>query len=207
MDSTLRSVTLGNIHLFQLENIDGFPRLTRSLLTEFHQQLDSIFTARIETSTAIRGVVITGTAQAFAAGADINEINSLTAAQARHFSALGQSLMNKIERSPIPIVAAIRGYCFGGALDLALACHTRIAADDASFAHPGGRIGIITGWGGTARLPRLIGRSRAMEMLSTARRVSAAEAFSVGLVRRIVAAEAVLPTAFEFAQSRRALAP
>jgi len=207
VDSTLRSVTLGNIQLFQLENMDGFPRLTRSLLAEFHQQLDAIFKARIETSTAIQSVVITGTAQAFAAGADINEINSLTAVEARHFSALGQSLMNKIERSPIPIVAAIRGYCFGGALDLALACHARIASADASFAHPGGKIGIITGWGGTARLPRLIGRSRAMEMLSTARTVSAAEAYSVGLVRRIVAAEDVLPNAFEFARSRGGFSP
>ncbi len=151
--------------------------------------------------SSIRAVVITGTTQAFAAGADLNEVSALSAPEAMRFSALGQSLMNKIERSPIPVIAAIRGYCFGGGLDLALACHRRIAASDSSFAHPGGKIGIITGWGGTARLPRLIGRSRALDMLSTARIVDAAEALAIGLVRRVVAPEEVLQEAFEFARA------
>ena len=202
MDSTLRSLTLGDIRLFQMENMDGFPRLTCSVLTEFHQQLDDLLEAPKERTEPIRAIVITGTTQAFAAGADINEINALTALEALRFSALGQSLMNKIERSRIPVIAAIRGYCFGGGLDLALACHTRIAAADSSFAHPGGKIGIITGWGGTARLPRLIGRSRAFDMFSTARTVSAAEAFSLGLIRRVVAPEEVLQQAFEFVRTR-----
>ena len=202
MDSTLRSFTLGNIHLIQLENMDGFPRISRALLAELHLEIDAALSPPMERTRRIRAIVITGTTQAFAAGADINAISELTAPEARLFSALGQSLMNKIERSPIPVIAAIRGHCLGGGLDLALACHTRIAASNSSFAHPGGKIGIITGWGGTARLPRLIGRSRALEMLSTARTVSAEEALSIGLVRRVAKPEEVLAEALQFARSR-----
>ena len=103
--------------------------------------------------------------------------------------------MGAVANSPRPIIAAIRGYCMGGGLDLALACHARIASRDAVFAHPGGSLGILTGWGGTQRLPRLIGRSRALEMLVTGRRVDAEEAFVYGLVEKIaddsVATEAI----------------
>jgi enoyl-CoA hydratase/carnithine racemase len=180
--------------------MDGFPRLTRALLSELHHQVDALLAPPLA-GRQIHAIVITGTTQAFAAGADINEISALTAPEAMHFSALGQSLMNKIEHSPIPIIAAIRGYCLGGGLDLALACHSRIAASDSSFAHPGGKIGIITGWGGTARLPRLVGRSRALDLLCTARTISAAEALSINLVRRVVAPEDVLQEAFEFARA------
>ncbi len=182
--------------------MDGFPRLSRALLAELHLQMDALLSPSMERTRQIRAIVITGTTQAFAAGADINAISALTAPEARLFSALGQSLMNKIERSPIPVIAAIRGYCLGGGLDLALACHTRIAASNSSFAHPGGKIGIITGWGGTARLPRLIGRGRALDMLTTASTIDAFEAFSIGLVGRVVEPEAVLPEAFEFARNR-----
>jgi enoyl-CoA hydratase/carnithine racemase len=182
--------------------MDGFPRLTRALLSELHHQLDALLAPPLA-GRQIQAIVITGTTQAFAAGADIDEISALTAPEARLFSALGQSLMNKIEHSPIPIIAAIRGYCLGGGLDLALACHTRIAAGNSSFAHPGSKIGIITGWGGTVRLPRLIGRSHALDMLSTARTVSAAEALSINLVRRVVAPEDILSAALEFARALR----
>jgi enoyl-CoA hydratase len=103
--------------------------------------------------------------------------------------------MRTVANSPKPVVAAIRGYCMGGGLDLALACHKRIASSDAVFAHPGGSLGIITGWGGTQRLPRLIGRSRALELLVTGRRLDAEEAFACGLVQTIatdlVVAEAI----------------
>jgi enoyl-CoA hydratase/carnithine racemase len=182
--------------------MDGFPRLTRALLSELHHQVDALLAPPLA-GRQIHAIVITGTTQAFAAGADIDEISALTAPEARNFSALGQSLMNKIEHSPIPMVAAIRGYCLGGGLDLALACHTRIAASNSFFAHPGGKIGIITGWGGTVRLPRLVGRSHALDMLATARAVNADEALSIGLVRRVVDPEEILPAAFEFARTLR----
>ena len=130
--------------------------------------------------------MITGSERAFATGAEITEIAKLTAAKAREFSRHGQMVMSAVANSEKPIVAAIRGYCIGGGLDLALACHSRIASRDAVFAHPGGSLGIITGWGGTQRLPRLIGRSIALEILTTGRRFSAEEALAVGLIREIV---------------------
>ena len=101
-----------------------------------------------------------------------------------------------------PIVAAIRGFCFGGGLDLALACHARICSEDAIFAHPGGSLGIITGWGGTQRLPRLIGASRAVEMFITGRRLNASEALACGLVDRIVPASRLWSDAIK--EARRA---
>src|ERR1700679_3742638 len=111
--------------------------------------------------------------------------------------------MNAVARSRNPVVAAIRGFCFGGGLDLALACHARIASDDAVFAHPGGALGIITGWGGTQRLPRLIGEARAIEMFVTGRRVDAREAREFGLIREIVSADRLLGTAIEIARAHR----
>ena len=135
--------------------------------------------------------MITGTERAFAVGAEISEIANLTAVAAFEFSRYGQRVMRAVANSSKPIVAAIRGYCIGGGLDLALACHARVASRDAVFAHPGGSLGIITGWGGTQRLPRLIGRSRALEMLVTGRRLDAEEAFACGLVQKIADDSAV----------------
>jgi len=100
----------------------------------------------------------------------------------REFAERGQSLMKRIEDLPITTVAAINGYCFGGGLDLALACKKRFASHDTLFCHPGVGLGIITGWGGTQRLPRLVGEGPAMEMLLTASRLTAKEAMRIGLV-------------------------
>jgi enoyl-CoA hydratase len=94
--------------------------------------------------------------------------------------------MNKIDKLPVPTIAAVNGYCFGGGLDLALACKVRIASPNAQFCHPGVGLGIITGWGGTQRLPRLIGESCALELLLTASRISAEEALKIGLVDAII---------------------
>ncbi len=150
---------------------------------------------------AVRAAVITGTAQSFAAGADLAEVSALTPVEALSFSALGQSLMNTIESCPRPIIAAIRGYCLGGGFDLAMACHVRIAGGDARFGHPGGSLGIITGWGGTARLPRIVGQARAHELLTTGRIIDGGEAYSWRLVSRVVPTEDVLATATAFAES------
>jgi enoyl-CoA hydratase len=108
--------------------------------------------------------------------------------------------MRAVANSPKPVVAAIRGYCMGGGLDLALACHARIASNDAVFAHPGGSLGIITGWGGTQRLPRLIGRGRALDMLVTGRRLDATEALDFGLIHKIVG-DSVVAEAIEQART------
>ncbi len=134
---------------------------------------------------AISSLIFTGTANVFASGADLREIAEVTASTAAEFARRGQRLMGMIEDLPTFTVAAINGYCFGGALDLALACNRRIASPNARFAHPGTGLGIITGWGGTQRLPRLIGRTRALEMFFTAEAIDAQRALRFGLIDEI----------------------
>jgi enoyl-CoA hydratase/carnithine racemase len=170
----------GDILLLTLKSDDGFPRLERRILTEIQVQI-----SKLAATHELAAAVITGTERAFSAGADISELANLTPALAFEFSRHGQCVMSAVATSPKPIVAAIRGYCMGGGLDLALACDARIASRDAVFAHPGGSLGIITGWGGTQRLPRLIGRSHALEMLIAGRRLDAEEAFACGLIQKI----------------------
>ena len=132
-----------------------------------------------------RRLIFTGTGDAFASGADLREIAAVDRDAAREFALRGQRLMTAIADLECETIAAVNGFCFGGALDLALACDIRIASPAAQFAHPGVGLGIITGWGGTQRLPRKIGEARALEMFYTARRVDAAEALSFGLVDRL----------------------
>ncbi|MCA1635420.1 MAG: enoyl-CoA hydratase/isomerase family protein [Acidobacteria bacterium] len=148
----------------------------------------------------ITSVIFTGTDDVFASGADIRELHALTPAAAGEFAARGQRLFRRIADASRLTIAAVNGYCMGGGLDLALACRVRVASPDAVFAHPGARLGIITGWGGTQRLPRLVGAARAFEMFVTTRRVGATEALEIGLVD--VLAEDALEGAFGIARSR-----
>ena len=115
----------------------------------------------------------------------MNEIALLGGAQAFEFSRTGQALTLAVDRFPVLVVAAIRGYCMGGGMDLALACDYRIATPNAVFGHRGASLGVMTGWGGTQRLPRLIGKARAMQMFLLAEMVAAEEALRIGLVNKI----------------------
>lgn len=133
----------------------------------------------------IKKIIFTGTGDVFASGANLREIALVTKDTAREFALRGQTLMNKISDAPQTTIAAVNGYCFGGALDLALACDKRIASPKAIFSHPGANLGIMTGWGGTQRLPRLIGEAKALEMFLTAKRVNATEALQIGLIDEI----------------------
>jgi enoyl-CoA hydratase len=195
VDSSVRFELCGSVLLISLDSPDQFPRLTRAVLRELRSRFESI-----PADSAVRAAVITGTPQSFAAGADLAEVSALTPVEALRFSALGQSLMRAIESCPKPVIAAICGYCLGGGFDLAMACHVRIAGDDARFGHPGGSLGIITGWGGTARLPRIVGPSRAVELLTSGRIIDAAEAYAWRLVSRVVPSEQVLDVSLEFAR-------
>jgi enoyl-CoA hydratase len=133
----------------------------------------------------VEAIIFTGTDDVFASGADIRELRTLNPSTALEFSKTGQELFQTIANVRQITIAAINGYCMGGALDLALACSNRIASANAIFAHPGARLGIITGWGGTQRLPRLIGKTRALEFFATARRLSSQEALEIGLISSI----------------------
>lgn len=130
-------------------------------------------------------IIFTGTNDVFASGANIRELAQLDSTSARNFSRLGQRIFQSIANASQITIAAINGYCIGGALDLALACDIRVASRKAVFAHPGASLGIITGWGGTQRLPLVIGRTRALELFATARRIDSLEALSIGLVTAV----------------------
>lgn len=170
--------------------------LSQSTLAALEQAFDSQ-TARPN----VKSVIITGTDDVFASGADIRELQTLTPATAREFAARGQRLFQKIADARPLTIAAVNGYCMGGGLDLALACDVRVASPSALFAHPGARLGIITGWGGTQRLPRLVGAARALEFFVSARRVTAEEALRVGLISRV--ADDPLGAAREIASHER----
>jgi len=195
VDSSVHFDLRGSVLLITLDSPDQFPRLTRAVLRELLSRFENI-----PADSAVRAAVITGTPQSFAAGADLAEVSALTPVEALRFSALGQSLMRAIECCPKPVIAAIRGYCLGGGFDLAMACHMRIAGDDARFGHPGGSLGIMTGWGGTARLPRIVGPARAIELLTSGRIIDAAEAHAWLLISRVVPPAEVLAVAIDFAQ-------
>ena len=134
----------------------------------------------------LKAVVFTGMDDVFASGADLREIAEIRSERVREFALRGQNLMGMIAALPLTTIAAVNGFCFGGALDLAAACDHRIATPNAAFSHPGVGLGIITGWSGTQRLPRLIGQTNALEMFLTAKRVDAVEALRIGLIDTIV---------------------
>jgi enoyl-CoA hydratase len=183
--------------ILRLVSDDGTNRLTRSrveALTAAVEELAAHPPARL---------VIAGNAKFFSAGADLNEIAALNGADAFRFAQMGQRLMAAVANFPAPTVAAIHGYCMGGGLDLALACDRRIAGPHALFGHRGAALGLITGWGGTQRLPRLIGKACALQMFLAAEKLHAPQALRVGLVDAIV--EDLLAAALE-PMSRKPLA-
>jgi enoyl-CoA hydratase len=155
--------------------------LSRVTLDELSSAL-SVLTV----SKDLKAIIFTGAQDVFASGADIRELAQLNEKDALEFSRFGQQLFQTIADASKVTIAAINGYCMGGALDLALACDVRIASPQAVFRHPGARLGIITGWGGTQRL-FTIGRTRALEVFLTTRLVTSHEAFEMGLITQVEA--------------------
>ena len=154
--------------------------LSVSVLSQLHTIID-----HCANNEGLSAVIFTGTGNVFASGADLREIAEVTPDTAAEFARNGQALMSKIAALPQTTIAAINGYCFGGALDLALACDRRVGSPNASFAHPGTGLGIITGWGGTQRLPRLVGTAFALELFFTATPITAERGFEIRLVDEI----------------------
>jgi len=157
------------------------PEIRNPLSLTVLDQLEGVLSG-IYAESEIQTVVFTGSDASFASGADLREIADLTPENAPAFARKGQSFMQMVADMPQRSISAINGFCFGGALDLALACDLRIALPSAKFAHPGTGLGIITGWGGTQRLARLVGCANALEMFFTAEAISADHAFQIGLV-------------------------
>jgi enoyl-CoA hydratase/carnithine racemase len=168
----------------------GYPRLTQALLRELLELL-----GEIQRGNLFCGVVIAPGATSFATGAAIDEVTTLGGASGRAFSALGQEVFEHIVSYPLPVVAAVRGFCLGGGFDLAMACHARVATYDACLGYPGGALGLITGWGGTQRLPRLIGKAAALQVFLTGERIPATQALTLGVVDELVPASDLVEAA------------
>ena len=162
--------------ILRLASTDRTNRLTCARVTALTATIEELAT---EPPSRL---VITGNTHFFSAGADLNEIAALNGPEAFRFAHMGQKLMGAVAEFPAPTMAAIHGYCMGGGLDLALACRYRIAGPHALFGHRGAALGLITGWGGTQRLPRLIGKGRALQMFLAAEKMHAARALQIGLV-------------------------
>lgn len=165
----------GSVRVLRLQSADGMNRLERDCVLAL---TEAVVTLAMQRSP----LIITGNREAFSVGADLNQIVALNGPDALAFARMGQELMSAVVNFPAPICAAISGYCMGGGLDLALACHKRVAAPNAVFGHRGAALGLITGWGGTQRLPRLVGKGRALQMLTAAEKLSAGDALRIGLV-------------------------
>jgi enoyl-CoA hydratase len=164
------------------------PKVLNALNAQTLNELDSAF-ADLARDAAIRVVLLMGAGgRAFAAGADIRELAALSAEEGRLFSLRGQAVFRSIEALGKPVIACVQGFALGGGAELALACTLRLAADDARFGQPEVKLGVITGYGGSQRLPRLVGRGAALKLLLTGAIIDAAEALRIGLVDEVVPA-------------------
>jgi enoyl-CoA hydratase len=171
-----------------INRADKLNALNKEVFTELNAVLDEI-----EKNPAVKSVIITGAGpKAFVAGADISEFNALNKEEAMALAKRGQQTFARIENSSKPIVAAVNGFALGGGCELAMACHFRVAAENAKFGQPEVNLGLIPGYGGTQRLVQLIGKGKAMELLMSAHMIDAKEAKDLGLVNYVTTAETLL---------------
>ena len=193
----------GAVRRITLNRPDKLNALNRATLTELHAAFEAA-----GADEAIRVVVLTGAGpKAFVAGADIAEMNGLSPVQARDFSRHGQRLMTRIEQLGKPVLAMVNGFALGGGLELAMACHLRIAADSAKLGQPEVNLGLIPGFGGTQRLLRLVGRGAALELCLLGTPIDAARAAQIGLVTRVVPADQLEAETQKWAEQLAAAAP
>ncbi len=166
------------------------PKALNAINADVMQGLNDWFTSGHKKTKNLKGVIITGSGEkAFVAGADIKGFNALNAEQGRLLSKFGQDTFFLIENFHVPVIAAVNGYALGGGCELAMACHLRIASENAMFGQPEVNLGLIPGYGGTQRLPQLIGKAKAMELTLTADIIGAVEALQLGLVNHVVSME------------------
>ena len=151
----------------------------------------------VRTRDDIAGLIVTGAGRAFVAGADISELSSQTPTIAKARARAGQEIFRRFETSPKPVIAAVNGFALGGGCELALACHIRIASEKAKFGQPEVKLGTCPGYGGTQRLSRLVGKGRAIQLITTAEMIDAQEAFRIGLVNKIVAPDDLMTATLE----------
>jgi enoyl-CoA hydratase len=166
---------------------DKLNALNDATIAELGSAIDQI---RVDDSIA--GVLLTGAGRAFVAGADISELSNQSPVLAKARARAGQDVFRRIETSPKPVIAVVNGFALGGGCELAMACHIRIASDAAKFGQPESKLGLLPGYGGSQRLPRLVGKGRANQLLLTGEMIDAAEAYRIGLVNKVVAGDQLM---------------
>lgn len=192
--------------LFEAKNKIAYLTLNRpdkmnALNWQTMQELQQALTS-VKDDANVGGVILTGSGEkAFAAGADIGELAQQTPVSAKEFSLQSQEILRFIERFPKPIIAAVNGFCLGGGSELALACHMRVASEKAKFGQPEVNLGIMCGNGGTQRLPRLIGKGRAIELLITGNMIDANEAYRLGWVNYVMPPDKLITKCEEILQT------
>lgn len=182
------------------------PKALNALNTEVVAELDDLFT-KIEADDEVKVVIITGAGRAFIGGADIAYMGALDGLKGREFVMQGQAVMDKIENLSKPVIAAINGFSLGGGNELAMSCDIRIASEAAKFGQPEVNLGIIPGYGGTQRLPRLVGKGVAKKLILTGAMIGAEEALKIGLVDEVVPADELMTRAEEMAKTIMTKAP
>jgi enoyl-CoA hydratase len=186
--TTLLFDLAGGIARVTINRPDKLNALNVTVISELDEAVE-----RIRTDVAIQAVLLTGAGtKAFVAGADIGEIGGQGAIEGQARALAGQRMMRRLEQCGKPVVAAVNGFALGGGCELAMACHLRVASESARFGQPEVKLGIGPGYGGTVRLPRLVGRGRALELLLTGAMIDAQEAWRIGLVNRVVPADQLL---------------
>lgn len=179
-----------------LNNPETLNALDNATLTELDTAIDAI-----SANDDIYVVIITGAGRAFVAGADISEMSSMDSMEGRRFGRLGAKVFRKLELMSKPVIAAVNGFALGGGCELAMACDIRIASSKARFGQPEVGLGIIPGFSGTQRLPRLIGEGKAKELIYTGKVIKAEEALCIGLINAVVEPEALINSAMEMAEN------
>jgi enoyl-CoA hydratase/carnithine racemase len=183
------------------------PSVRNALNAQTVRELKTAF-EQAKNDDTVRVVILTGSGdKAFIAGADINELATQTPVNGKEYGLAGQAVFNSIEQLGKPVIAAINGYALGGGCELAMACSFRIASENATLGQPEVKLGIIPGYGGSQRLPRLVGKGRALQILLTGDMVPAAEAFRIGLVNQVVPQAELMSTAEGIARKIMANAP
>jgi len=191
---------IGYVTVNRPQKLNALNRKTMEEVEECFQEIVS--------DDEVRAVILTGAGEkAFVGGADINELAVQTPVEGKEMSLRGQKILDLIEHLGKPVIAAINGYALGGGCELALACTLRIASENARLGQPEVKLGIIPGYAGTQRLPRLVGKGRALEVILSGEQISAAEAYRMGLVNQVVPAPDLIPAAEKLAQKIIANAP
>ena len=182
------------------------PEALNALNTQVLCDLDEAI-AKVEQADDVRVVILTGAGRSFVAGADIGEMKGFSAIDGKKFGVHGGSIFLRLENLSKPVIAAVNGFALGGGCELAMACDIRLASEKAKFGQPETGLGITPGFGGTQRLPRIVGVSKAMELILTAKTIGAEEAKAIGLVSEVSPAEELMDKAMELAQAICANAP